>query len=432
MKINFEEQLKKFSIETWGKVYPERSALDLIDYNFSKETVSLPMKLEGNTLYLAMANPFNKQVLESVYLYFRDYEIMIYYLDGDTLSEYTEHFFNEKIEKLTPVVNTIESIIEQAILKRASDIHIEPSISTLNVRFRIDGKLQEQQSLRLDLAQMIATRLKIMASIDIAGTRTPRDGSIKNEYNIHKNIDFRISTMPTIYGEKIVIRLIYKEAENFTLEKIFKEKDLPLVKKFLNSPGIILLTGPTGSGKTTTLYSFLHYLNDSSKNIITIEDPVENTIKGITHINVSENLNFSKALRHILRQDPDIIMIGEIRDKETAGIAIRAANTGHLVLSTLHTNDAESAITRLYDLGIEKFMLKDTLKGVIAQRLFRKICSCKSLNGCEACFNTGFKGRLAIYEILTYQNGTHLPYRTIKENIQEAIKNGEIETAEES
>ncbi|MCL1925494.1 MAG: GspE/PulE family protein [Defluviitaleaceae bacterium] len=421
MKEDLEEL---FYIKTWQRVYPDRNALSLIDYNFSKETECLPMKLEKNKLHIAMANPLNKQILESIYLYFKNYELAIYYLEAETLSEYREHFFNEKIESLTPAVQTIESLIEQAILKRASDIHIEPAKDYINVRFRIDGHLQEQQSLRLSLLAMIVTRLKIMAGIDISGTRIPRDGSIKKEYNLQENIDFRISTIPTVFGEKAVIRLIYKETENLTIENIFKREDLTLVKSFLKGNGIVLLTGPTGSGKTTTLHSFLKYLNKTEKNIVTIEDPVENTIEGITHINVSENLNFSKILRHVLRQDPDIIMIGEIRDRETAEIAIRAANTGHLVLSTLHTNDAKSAITRLYDLGIEDFMLKNTLKGVIAQRLFRKLCSCNKKSGCESCFYTGFRGRIPIYEILTFENNNARMHKTIKENAEEAEKNG--------
>lgn len=413
-------------MKKWAKVYPENNALKLIDYNFAKEVNGLPMKLHENTVHFALAEPLNKSILESVYLYFKNYNIEIYYLEKETIDEYTEHFFNEKIESLTSVVETIENLIEGAILKRASDIHIEPFLNEIRIRFRIDGILETQQSLSLSLSSMISTRIKIMSNIDIAGTKIPRDGSIKGEYNKHKGIDFRVSTMPTIYGEKIVIRLIYKEMQNIEIDTIFSEEDALKIKELLKGTGIILLTGPTGSGKTTTLYSFLKYLNTPSKNIITIEDPVENTINGITHVSISKNLGFAEVLRHSLRQDPNIIMIGEIRDKETAKVAIRAANTGHLVLSTMHTNDAKSATTRLIELGAEKFMIDDVLKAVIAQRLFRKYCSCMKKEGCENCFNTGFKGRKAIYEILTIENKKAILHSSLKKNIEKAVKNNEI------
>lgn len=325
-----------------------------------------------------------------------------------------------------PVVKLANYVINAAICKGASDIHLEPFQNHILVRFRIDGIIKEFIPIPQSIYSLICTRIKIMAIMDIAEKRVPQDGKIKYtcEYG---NYDLRVSTLPTVHGEKIAIRILYKSEEMRFLKSLgFYNEDIENIKSMLsNSNGIILVTGPTGSGKTTTLYSMINMLNKKEKNITSIEDPVEYTLDNVNQVNVNSKIgfNFAEGLRSILRQDPDVIMVGEIRDEETAQIAIRSAVTGHLVISTLHTNDAAEAVIRLKDMGIPLYFIEDAVIGVIAQRLVRKICNeCKReyfpseyekryLNlgvkdklykgeGCSRCYGTGYSGRTVVCEII--------------------------------
>ena len=328
-----------------------------------------------------------------------------------------------------PSVRLVDSIIKEAVPYRASDIHIEPFEKVVKVRYRIDGDLQERAEFPINSYSAICARIKIMAGMDIAERRTPQDGRI-NMIIGGREFDFRISSLPTMFGEKFVIRVLDKTSFRFTREDLgFTEAENLYIDKMLAKPhGIILLTGPTGCGKTTTLYSFLKEVNTPAVNIVTVEDPVEYVMQGVnqTQVNNKANMTFATALRSILRQDPDIIMIGEMRDEETAEIAVRAAITGHLVFSTLHTNDATGAITRLEDMGVANYLVADALVGVIAQRLVKRLCpECRKKGkanpsemhilgvdepiniyrpqGCQYCNNTGYKGRVAVHEIM-YMN----------------------------
>ena len=340
-----------------------------------------------------------------------------------------------------PAIKFINVIILEALKENASDIHIEPFQDYLSVKFRIDGSLNEKLRPQINLKNSIISRIKVMAGLDIAEKRLPQDGRIQLVAR-NKNIDIRVSIIPTIFGERVVLRLLDKSLNIYDITEVgIDEKFLPSVKSALSkSTGMVISTGPTGSGKTTTLYSFINEVMKiySDKNILTVEDPVEYQIKGISQININNKigLTFAKGLRHILRQDPDVIMIGEIRDSETAEIAIQSAMTGHLVLSTLHTNDSASAFARLTDMGIEPFLIASSISIVFAQRLLRKLCPhCKEQynpnvedikllisdeqsetmllineilskgtfylqKGCKECNFTGYKGRTAIYEIL--------------------------------
>ncbi|MDQ3001456.1 MAG: type IV-A pilus assembly ATPase PilB [Fibrobacterota bacterium] len=329
-----------------------------------------------------------------------------------------------------PLVRLVNKVLSDAVKVRASDIHIETYEKTVRVRYRMDGTLIEQTTLPYKLKGAIVSRLKIMANLDIAERRLPQDGRIKLSFGM-KKIDLRVSVLPTIYGEKVVMRILDQSNLNLDMSKMgFSEKSLRDFQESLNSPfGMILVTGPTGSGKSTTLYSALASVNTADTNIMTAEDPVEYNLEGINqvHVNADIGLTFAAALKSFLRQDPDIIMVGEIRDLETAQIATKAALTGHLVLSTLHTNDAPSTITRLADMGIEPFLIATSVRLVIAQRLVRRICKdckvednvsaealrlleigeveAKTLKlykgaGCTVCAGTGFKGRIAIHQVL--------------------------------
>ncbi len=329
-------------------------------------------------------------------------------------------------EDMGSVVRLVDMIVSQAVRDGASDIHIEPDNESMKVRFRADGMLREIMKIPQDQQAAVTSRLKIMASLDIAEKRVPQDGRIQVHVG-SKPLDLRASTLPTIYGEKIVLRILDKTAALLDLDRLgFSAEALKWMKATVARPhGLLLVTGPTGSGKSTTLYAALQAINFQEKNVVTVEDPVEYQMKGINQVqvNTKAGLTFAAGLRSIVRQDPDVIMVGEIRDPETAGLAIQAALTGHLVISTLHTNDAPGAVTRLMDMGIEPFLIASSLLGVLAQRLVRKVCQqCRqnyvpppdivaqlglSQNGeislvrgggCQACRGVGYKGRMAIYE----------------------------------
>ena len=358
----------------------------------------------------------------------------------DLKSEGEAEMFSEKTEGVSdevedndvvnnPSVRLVDSIIKEAIPYRASDIHIEPFEKVVKVRYRIDGDLQERAEFPSNAYSAICARLKIMSGMNIAERRVPQDGRIAMVIG-GKDFDFRVSSLPTVFGEKFVIRVLDKTSFHFTRADLgFTDRENLLLDKMLARPhGIILLTGPTGCGKSTTLYSFLKEVSCPEVNVITVEDPVEYIMAGInqTQVNAKANMTFAAALRSILRQDPDVIMIGEMRDEETAEIAVRAAITGHLVFSTLHTNDATGAITRLEDMGVADYLVADALVGVIAQRLVKRLCpECKKKmkttakemellgidepidiyhpHGCQFCGGSGYKGRIAVHEIM-YMN----------------------------
>ncbi|MEX5745824.1 type II secretion system ATPase GspE [Massilia sp. X63] len=314
-----------------------------------------------------------------------------------------------------PVIRMINALLTQSLREGASDIHIEPFEQTSVVRFRVDGALRDIVRPKKAIHASLISRIKIMSQLDIAEKRLPQDGRITLRIG-GKPVDVRVSTLPTGHGERAVLRLLDKEAGRLDLSHLgMSPQLLPQFDRLINQPhGIVLVTGPTGSGKTTTLYAALSRLNAATTNIMTVEDPIEYDLNGVgqTQVNARIDMTFAKALRAILRQDPDVIMIGEIRDLETAQIAVQASLTGHLVLATLHTNDAASAVTRLLDMGIEPFLLSSSLLGVMAQRLVRKLCvHCKVSDardgsggwhavGCERCGHTGYHGRVGVYELL--------------------------------
>lgn len=303
-----------------------------------------------------------------------------------------------------PIIRMLNALLTQAARDGASDIHIEPYERHSSVRFRIDGSLREVVQPNRALHAALISRLKIMAELDIAEKRLPQDGRISLRLG-QRAIDVRVSTLPSAHGERAVLRLLDKSESKLTLQAVGMTGDtLQRFQTLVQQPhGIVLVTGPTGSGKTTTLYAALQTLDAAHTNILTVEDPIEYELAGVgqTQVNPKIDLDFAKALRAILRQDPDVIMIGEIRDHETAQIAIQASLTGHLVLATLHTNDATSAVTRLTDMGVEPFLLSSSLLGVLAQRLVRKVCThCRS-QGCDVCGQSGYQGRTGIFELLT-------------------------------
>ena len=430
-------------------------------FEFMKKNKIIPVSVDkGGTLLVACGKPLDCNAISAISMYFtgpvdfvlsppiqidryidsvsavqstsmalddlnseKDKEIFSQSLDGDDIIYKADDVVNN------PSVRLVDSVIKEAIPYRASDIHIEPYEKVVRVRYRIDGDLQERASFPIESYNAICARLKIMAGMDIAEHRIPQDGRINLTIG-GKEYDFRVSSLPTVYGEKFVVRILDKTAFHFTREDLgFTPEENEVIDKIVRMPhGIVLLTGPTGCGKSTTLYSFLKEINDPTVNIVTVEDPVEYTMAGInqTQVNTKANMTFAAALRSILRQDPDVIMIGEIRDEETAEIAVRAAITGHLVFSTLHTNDAPGAIVRLEDMGVKDYLVSDALGGVIAQRLVKRLCpACKKRSrtnakemeilgltepvsisrpqGCQFCNNTGYKGRVAVHEIM-YMN----------------------------
>lgn len=347
------------------------------------------------------------------------------------LEEISEEHDLQKIGEMaegSPVIRMVNHFLWKAIRDKVSDIHMEPGRKKFRVRFRIDGILYEVMSQKMELFPAVVSRLKIMSGLDIAERRLPQDGRIQVSVDGH-TVDFRFSSLPGIFGEKVVLRILDKSRAILDLNRLgFDDQVLPRLKTLIKRPfGLFLVTGPTGSGKTTTLYGAISFLNSMEKNIVTIEDPVEYQLELINQNQVRDaiGLSFPKILRHTLRQDPDIIMVGEIRDRETAEIAIQAAMTGHLVLSTLHTNDSASVVTRLLDMGIESYLISSTLIGVIAQRLVRTICTeCKTLyyppkplldqfqwpsdlrlargKGCPTCYDSGYKGRCGLYEYFEF------------------------------
>jgi general secretion pathway protein E len=335
-----------------------------------------------------------------------------------------------------PIIRMLNALLTQAAKDGASDIHIEPYERSSAVRFRVDGTLREVVQPNKALHAALISRLKIMAELDIAEKRMPQDGRISLRIG-GRAVDVRVSTLPSAHGERAVLRLLDKGESKFTLEGLGMSGDtLTRFDKLVQQPhGIVLVTGPTGSGKTTTLYASLGRVDTSGTNILTVEDPVEYELAGIgqTQVNAKIDLTFAKALRAILRQDPDVIMIGEIRDYETAQIAIQASLTGHLVLATVHTNDAPSTVTRMIDMGVEPFLLSSSLLGVLAQRLVRKLCPhCKKQDdqgrwhpvGCKECSNTGYKGRTGVYELMTVDDSVRalIHSRAAESQIQSAAE----------
>jgi general secretion pathway protein E len=410
---------------------------------FLRERHVLPLRLNDHTLTLAMADPLDFETQSAVRLA-TGLRIEAELAAESEISDALEKYYGEAegagetagegdessadLEQLrdmaseAPVIRLVNAMIGSAVEKRASDIHLEPFEKEFRIRFRVDGVLQEQEPPARELKAAITSRLKLMARLNIAERRLPQDGRIKIK-TMGREVDLRVSTLPTLYGESIVMRLLDRSATNFyDLSNLgFDAHMLARMEHFTAMPhGIFLVTGPTGSGKSTTLYSALKKINQSDKKIITIEDPVEYQMDGINqiHVNPQIGLTFAAGLRHIVRQDPDVIMVGEIRDRETADVAIRSALTGHFVYSTLHTNDAPSAITRLTDMGVENYLICSSVVAVLAQRLVRVICPhCRESAGerlaptgemvpsflgagCEHCYGTGYKGRVGIFEMM--------------------------------
>ena len=405
----------------------------------------IPVRIDENNLYVAMTDPSalqikdelklltgcvikplrasEKEILQAISQYYKIEETSKQALIDMRLASLNESKSKEnvvipiedelhKVQGL-PVVKLINDILYGGINAKASDIHLEPQIPEMIVRYRVDGILHDIMTIPKHIEPAVISRVKVLSNMNITERRKPQDGHIViNKEN--KEYDCRVSTLLTIGGEKIVIRIFDKSTMLVGFEQLgFTEEDEQRFKALIKKPyGMILVVGPTGSGKTTSLYTVLKHLNSKETNIITIENPVEYKLDRINQIQVDEGINmtFSRGLRTILRQDPDIIMVGEIRDKETAEIAIQAALTGHLVFSTLHTNDAPSAITRLIDMGVEPFLISSTVIGCMAQRLCRTICpECKG-KGCDGCYQTGLKGRLGIFELMV-----------VSENIQNLI-----------
>jgi type IV pilus assembly protein PilB len=464
-----ESELTDFVAKQYGL-----PTIELTDFEIDREVIKLvpeevaikhtviPVNRAGSTLILATADPSNIFAIDDIkFLTGYNVEVVVaseeqikaaidrYYDQSSSFADVMHDLDVEDLELIqdeedvdvgelaresedAPVVKLVNLILTDAIKRIASDIHIEPYEKEFRVRYRIDGVLYEVMKPPLKLRNAITSRVKIMAELDIAERRLPQDGRIKLKMGRGKEMDFRVSTLPTLFGEKVVLRLLDKSNLQLDMTKLgFEQRQLEVFKNCIHRPyGMVLVTGPTGSGKTTTLYSGLAELNKTSENISTAEDPVEFNLPGINQVQMHEDigLNFAAALRSFLRQDPDIIMVGEIRDFETAEIAIKAALTGHMVLSTLHTNDAPSTVNRLLNMGIEPFLVASSVNCILAQRLARRICEeCKDRDpectkqslldtgcsqeeatkavvyrgrGCRNCSDTGFKGRVALYEVM--------------------------------
>ena len=466
--------------------YPDTSPLpEALPTRFLKENHVVGLAVTEDALEVAIADPFNREALESLALACEkpirakiglpseiDRAIEQQLGSGrslmgqlvDNLGTGEEDIDEADVEHLkdlaseAPVIRMVNLIMQRAVESRASDIHVEPFEQQLKVRFRVDGVLKEVEAPPVRSTAAVISRIKIMAKLNIAERRLPQDGRIKLQVQ-GRELDLRVSTVPTMYGESVVIRLLHKESIKFDFNSLGFEGDaLRGFMEVLEMPhGIILITGPTGSGKSTTLYTALHKINTPERKIITVEDPVEYQLEGVNQIQTKAQigLTFASALRSIVRQDPDVIMIGEMRDLETARIAVQSALTGHLVLSTLHTNDAAGGITRLLDMGLEDYLLTSTVNGILAQRLVRRLCPhCRQTYpalpevvaelklrrftsdpevmlykavGCEQCDGLGYRGRLSIHEFLVMTDEirrlvmTHATARQIEE---EALRNG--------
>jgi len=438
-----------------------KEIISLIPPEIAQKYQAVPFGLMGQTLNVAMADPGNLFIIDDIrFLTRKNIQVHVAseaiikrvlgrYQTGDEnidevltrlrddaevdlvdSSQEMDISFLEDAAEQAPVVKLVNHILLDAIRKQASDIHVEPYERSLRVRYRLDGVLYEMMRPPLQLKNAMVSRLKIMSRLDIAERRLPQDGRIKLKAR-GREMEFRVSVMPTLFGEKVVLRLLDKSGLQLDMTKLgFEESQFRAFREAINQPyGMILVTGPTGSGKTTTLYSALSELNRLSHNILTAEDPVEYSLSGINQVHIHDaiGLNFAAALRSFLRQDPDIIMVGEIRDFETAEVAIKAALTGHLVLSTVHTNDAASTIVRLLNMGVESFLVSSAVNLVLAQRLVRRICpECRAVEevpraalldlgvpeqevgsfvcyqgkGCAECSDTGYRGRIALYEVM--------------------------------
>jgi type IV pilus assembly protein PilB len=433
----------------------DRKSITLIPQSLCDKYLLIPFGFDNNKIKVALADPLNIFAIDDVAIS-TGFEIESFIARKDDIKKFIGIYYSSqqvnnaamqlskestKTSKSTkpaaeemsevnsaPVVKMVDYLFKNSVEMKTSDIHIEPFEHEIRIRYRIDGKLQTVNTLGIESLGPLVTRIKILAGLNIAEKRIPQDGRIMVNVD-GKEIDLRVSVLPVVNGEKIVIRVLNTGGSVLSKKQLgMSDNDIERLNRIIGNPhGIILVTGPTGSGKSTTLYSILSELNSSSVNIITVEDPVEYTMNGINQVSVNEKagLTFASGLRSILRQDPDIIMIGEIRDEETAEIATRAAITGHLVLSTLHTNDAPSSIARLVDMGVKPYLVSTSVVGVIAQRLVRKICNnCKEEyeaseyekeifgqdvnktlilhkgKGCGYCNNTGYSGRIGIYEIM--------------------------------
>lgn len=424
----------------------------LIPEQFARKFKIIPLKIENNSIVVATNDPMNIDAMDEISRLTRKnitpvllttddlyYGMEKIYGTEDRLfkiatdvekkiaGNLSDEDFLESLSQDAPVISLVDGILAKAINEAASDIHIEPDEDKLRIRYRIDGILHEVLAVNKNLHAPLVSRIKILSNMNIAEKRAPQDGRFKIRVNF-KDVDFRASTLPTYFGEKIVLRILDRSNVVLDLKSIgMDSSSLEIYESIISRPyGIILISGPTGSGKTTTLYATLAKLNSIEKNIVTVEDPIEYNFKLINQVQVDESadVTFASTLRSILRQDPDIIMVGEIRDKETAEIAVQASLTGHLVLSTIHTNDAVSGIVRLVDMGIEPFLVGSSLIGIVGQRLVRKVCiNCATEytppqefldrigeieenvrfvkgEGCEECHYTGYQGRIGIYEVL--------------------------------
>ncbi|WP_039043043.1 GspE/PulE family protein [Sporosarcina sp. ZBG7A] len=427
--------------------YPfDPKLFNIVPKDFAKRNLLVPLKADGDRLFVAMSDPMDYLTIEDLRLS-TGFHIETAIASKDdilrTISKYYEDESFEDIfidqpeetkqqEELTdldsPVVRLVNQLMVSAVAQKASDIHLDPQENELVIRYRLDGMLKTERVLPKHMQGMLTARIKILANLDITEQRLPQDGRIKTTIDF-RPIDLRVSTLPTIFGEKIVMRILDLSSSLSDLKKLgFNSLNLERFLAEINRPnGIVLISGPTGSGKSSTLYAALNKLNSEEVNIITVEDPVEYQLSGVNQIQVNQNvgLTFATGLRSILRQDPDIVMVGEIRDRDTVEIAIRASLTGHLVLSTIHTNDSVASITRLLDMGVEPFLVTASLNAVVAQRLIRKVCrdcgkkmpatireqeifakrglAINEINrgsGCAACNMTGYRGRVAIHEVL--------------------------------
>lgn len=448
-----EEQTGILSIDL-NEVDFDTKVMKLVSQNLCNKYTLIPFGFNEHKIKVAMSDPLNIFAVDDINIS-TGFEVEVYiaskssiqkfvdiYYSSEEVNKAAEELSRETLESKTsevnvediddvknaPVVKMIDYMFRNSIEMRASDIHIEPFEKEIRIRYRIDGELKTVNRLGIESLAPLAARIKILAGLNIAEKRVPQDGRIITKVG-NNEVDLRVSILPVVNGEKIVIRILNRNSYKVGKEVLgMSEENLAKLKDIISNPhGIVLVTGPTGSGKSTTLYTILSELNSDNVNIITVEDPVEYTLNGINQVNVNNKagMTFASGLRSILRQDPDIIMIGEIRDSETAEIAVRSAITGHLVMSTLHTNDAASSITRLVDMGVEPYLVSTSIVGVIAQRLVKKICpNCKEAYeasiyekrmligdenapltlykgvGCGHCNNTGYLGRIGVYEIM--------------------------------